>query len=137
MSRKKGKASSARKKSSKPPYQMILGVAAVIAVVAIYFYSGRDTSSTAVQQAQGSLAASSEYLAEHPHLRNRLILPAIPHQTRPVTLPPESFTGEIRQAYQAARDYPEVLETVSCYCGCYGDGHRNNLDCYKDNHGIT
>jgi len=137
MGKRKGKAAPVRKKSSKPPYQMILGIAIVIAAVVIYFFSGRDTSSTAVQQTQGALADSSEYLAAHPHLRNRLILPAIPHVTRPITLPPESFTGEIRQAYQAARDYPEVLETVSCYCGCYGDGHRNNLDCYKDNHGIT
>ncbi len=137
MGKRKSKGAPARKKSSKPSHQMILWVAAIVAAVAIYFYSGRDTSSSVVQQTQGALAGSSDYLAEHPHLRNRLILPAVPHATRPITRPPESFTGEIRQAYQAARDYPEVLETVSCYCGCYGEGHRNNLDCYKDNHGIT
>lgn len=119
---------------------MIVGIIAIVAAVAIYFYSGsgENAASSAVEQQLGA-EVPSDYLAEHPNLRNRLILPAIPHETRPITLPPESFTDdEIRRSYQAAKDHPEVLETVSCYCGCYGSaGHRNNLDCYKDNHGIT
>ena len=133
---KKGKAGPARSKSSKVPYELILGVVAIVAAAVIYFYSGRDTASTARQPLVPEVPP--EYLSKNPALRNRLILPAIPHATRPITLPPESFTDdETRRAYQAAKDHPEVLETVSCYCGCYGDGHRNNLDCYKDNHGIT
>ena len=138
---KKGKSARASSKS-RPPYNLILGIIAVVAAVGIYLYSGRDVSSTTMQEMQRLQEANpvpSDYLAKHPSLRNRLILPAVPHETRPITLPPESFEdGEIRQSYQAAKDYPEVLETVSCYCGCYGSaGHRNNLDCYKDNHGIT
>jgi len=137
---KKGKSAQVASKSSKAPYELILGIIAIVAAVAIYFYSssGGDTSSTAAQQQLGA-EVPSDYIARHPTLRNRLILPAIPHETRPVTLPPESFTDdEVRRSYQAAKDHPEVLETVSCYCGCYREaGHRNNLDCYKDNHGIT
>jgi len=137
---KKGKSAQVASKSSKAPYELILGIIAIVAAVAIYFYSsnGGDTSSTAAQQQLGA-EVPSDYIARHPTLRNRLILPAIPHETRPVTLPPESFANdEVRRSYQAAKDHPEVLETVSCYCGCYGSaGHRNNLDCYKDNHGIT
>ena len=108
-----------------------------MAAVAIYFYGGRDSSSSFVERVAGMVPP--EYISTNPALRNRLILPAIPHATRPVTLPPESFSNdEIRRSYQAAKDYPEVLETVACYCGCYGDaGHRNNLDCYRDNHGVT
>ena len=142
---KKGKAAQPRSKSSKPPYELILGIIAIVAAVAIYFYtsSGSDASSTAatqqMQRLQDANPVPEDYIIRHPALRNRLILPAIPHETRPITLPPESFEdGEIRQSYQAAKDSPEVLETVACYCGCYGSaGHRNNLDCYKDNHGIT
>ena len=137
---KKGKSAQVASKSSKAPYELILGIIAIVAAVAIYFYSssGGDTLSTAAQQQLGA-EVPSDYIARHPTLRNRLILPAIPHETRPVTLPPESFADdEVRRSYQAAKDHPEVLETVSCYCGCYGSaGHRNNLDCYKDNHGIT
>lgn len=138
---KKGK--SASSKSSKAPYVLILGIIAIVAAVAFYFYNGRNTPSSAAQQQMQQLQEANpvpaDYIARHPALRNRLILPAIPHATRPITLPPESFADdEVRRSYQAAKDNPEVLETVSCYCGCYGSsGHRNNLDCYRDNHGIT
>jgi len=136
---KKSKAAPDRSKSSRAPYGLILGIVAVVAAAGIYFYTGRDTSSSAMQQLQEANPVPSDYIARHPNLRNRMILPAIPHETRPVTLPPESFTDdEVRRSYQAAKDHPEVLETVACYCGCYGSaGHRNNLDCYRDNHGIT
>jgi hypothetical protein len=137
---KRGKSAQVSSKTSRPPYELILGIIAVVAAVAIYFYSssGGSTSTDAAQQ-QFGVEVPSDYLARNPTLRNRLILPAIPHETRPITLPPESFTDdEVRRSYQAAKDYPEVLETVACYCGCYREaGHRNNLDCYKDNHGIT
>ena len=54
------------------------------------------------------------------------------------TAPPSLFTGRARDAYQAARDVPEVLREIPCYCGCMqNDGHRNNLDCFTDNHGAT
>lgn len=138
---RKGKSAKASSKSSKAPYELILGIVAIVAAVAIYFYSsngGGSAPSSALEQQLGA-EVPSDYLAEHPNLRNRLILPAIPHEVRPITLPPESFAeGEVRASYQAAKDHPEVLETVACYCGCYGSaGHRNNLDCYRDNHGIT
>jgi hypothetical protein len=136
----KGKSAQVSSKSSKVPYALILGVIAIVAAVGIYFYSGSGagTADNAVAQQLGA-QIPSDYLAKHPALRNRLILPAIPHETRPITLPPESFADdEVRRSYQAAKDHPQVLETVSCYCGCYGSaGHRNNLDCYRDNHGIT
>jgi hypothetical protein len=70
-------------------------------------------------------------------LKNRLVLPAKPLAKRPYTLEPSTFREpETVKAYQAARDVPEVLEHMPCYCGCFSNsGHRNNLDCFKDNHG--
>jgi hypothetical protein len=54
------------------------------------------------------------------------------------TLPPDMFTGQTREAYQAAKDIPEVLEQVPCYCGCMkNSGHQHNLHCFVDNHGAT
>ena len=134
---KKGKAAPSAPQSSKRTYQVVLVVAAVVAAVAVYFHWGRDVSPGATERLAG--AVSSDYTSTNPALRNRMILPALPHETRPVTLPPESFSDdEVRRSYQAAKDHPEVLETVACYCGCYAEaGHRNNLDCYRDNHGIT
>lgn len=53
------------------------------------------------------------------------------------TLDPAQFTGRARTAYEAAKEVPEVLAQLPCFCGCMsGFGHRNNLDCFHDTHGI-
>jgi len=53
------------------------------------------------------------------------------------TLDPAKFTGKIRAAYEAAKVVPEVLFQLPCYCGCMsGHGHKNNLDCFHDEHGV-
>ncbi len=62
-------------------------------------------------------------------------LQAIPRRPRPKTLSPTLFTGKTAKAYQVAKDVPELIERMPCYCGCFrGNGHRNNLDCYVDRH---
>ena len=51
------------------------------------------------------------------------------------TLPPAFFGGRVKQAYQIARDIPEVLDKLYCYCLCKeNNGHKNLLTCYVDNH---
>jgi hypothetical protein len=52
-------------------------------------------------------------------------------------LSPTIFTDEkTRAAYQVAKDIPEVLEQLPCFCGCMTSfGHKNNLFCFKDQHG--
>ncbi len=52
-------------------------------------------------------------------------------------LSPALFTDEkARAAYQVAKDIPEVLEQLPCFCGCMMNmGHKNNLFCFKDQHG--
>ena len=58
-------------------------------------------------------------------------------ETNP-TLAPEDFTGVVRQAYQAARDIPEVLDRLYCYCRCRENhGHKNLLSCYVGTHAST
>ncbi len=62
--------------------------------------------------------------------------PAIPRVPRPATLSPVLFTGYAARGYQAAKEIPEVLEHIMCYCGCdRNPGHQNNLDCFADDHG--
>ena len=52
------------------------------------------------------------------------------------TLPPEMFTGKTREAYQVAKEIPDVLHQVQCYCGCKeSDGHQSNFFCFIDQHG--
>ena len=52
-------------------------------------------------------------------------------------LSPTLFGDEkTRAAYQTAKDIPEVLEQLPCFCGCMSSyGHKNNLFCFKDMHG--
>ena len=52
-------------------------------------------------------------------------------------LSPTLFNDEkTRAAYQVAKDIPEVLEQLPCFCGCMTSfGHKNNLFCFKDQHG--
>jgi hypothetical protein len=53
-----------------------------------------------------------------------------------LTLDPNLFVGEVKQAYQVAERDPALLAQLHCYCGCdRTDGHKNLLDCYRDNHG--
>jgi Protein of unknown function with PCYCGC motif len=52
-------------------------------------------------------------------------------------LSPALFADQkARAAYQTARDIPEVLSQLPCFCGCMMErGHKNNLFCFKDQHG--
>ena len=56
--------------------------------------------------------------------------------TLPPTLPPEVFTGNVRLAYLAARDIPETLAQIPCYCHCdMSKGHKSLHSCFEDQHG--
>jgi hypothetical protein len=58
-------------------------------------------------------------------------------ETRP-TLAPSRFTGKVALAHQAAREIPDVLDQLHCYCGCDRTvGHVSLLSCYTDNHAVT
>ena len=53
----------------------------------------------------------------------------------PVTLSPALFVGKAAAAYQVAREIPETLARLYCYCRCdVSVGHRSLLDCYSDAH---
>jgi len=53
-----------------------------------------------------------------------------------LTLDPARFFGVVREAYEVAQKNPALLAQLHCYCGCDKEvGHRNLLDCYRDEHG--
>jgi len=54
------------------------------------------------------------------------------------TMDPSYFSKDpkARAAYQAAKDIPEVLAELPCFCGCMTAlGHESNLFCFRDEHG--
>ncbi len=58
-------------------------------------------------------------------------------ETRP-TLDPARFVGKARLAHQVAREIPDVLDRLYCYCECDKHlGHKSLLSCYTDGHAAT
>ena len=54
----------------------------------------------------------------------------------PPTLSPEIFTGNKRLAYQAAKEIPQTLAQLPCYCHCdRGHGHKSLHSCFESEHG--
>ncbi len=117
-------------------WQAILAVVVLGAMVAAYVLRNQGAASDDSGSASGQ---QTDLPTARGALRDRLVLPAKPANPRPITLNPTAFTDpEVQQAYQAAKDTPEPIENMACYCGCFATaGHRNNLDCFHDNHGMT
>jgi hypothetical protein len=53
----------------------------------------------------------------------------------PKTLDPNLFKGKAKKAYQIAKEIPEILAKMPCFCECEVYGHETLLDCFIDNHG--
>ncbi len=98
------------KKKSGSKQNLFLGIAAIAILAGIAWVSLRPTNDTS-HESVATLAAD--------------------------VLSPAMFTDtKARAAYQVAKDIPEILEQLPCFCGCKKHfGHQNNLFCFKDQHG--
>ncbi len=54
----------------------------------------------------------------------------------PETVDPDLIKGKDREGYQVAKEIPEILAQLPCFCGCGAVGHENLLDCFIDEHGV-
>jgi Protein of unknown function with PCYCGC motif len=55
-----------------------------------------------------------------------------------LTQDPDLYRGDTRQAYLVAREHPDLLAQLDCYCGCeQNEGHKSLLDCFRTNHGAS
>jgi hypothetical protein len=54
----------------------------------------------------------------------------------PKTLDPNLIKGKDRQGYQVAKEIPEILAQLPCFCDCEAIGHESLLDCFIDEHGV-
>ena len=51
------------------------------------------------------------------------------------TLEPSQFIGKTREAYKVAKQIPETLAQLPCYCHCdQGFGHKSLHSCFEDDH---
>lgn len=110
----------ASKRPSKYPL-LVLSIGAVLLVIGgFYFYQGRQSQPRSYPQTVKAAKTQGGL-----------------QETRP-TLPPTMFSGRVREAYAIAREIPEVLDNLYCYCRCRENfGHLNLLSCYVDNHAST
>ena len=57
------------------------------------------------------------------------------------TLDPNMFSdARVRRAYQVAKEIPQVLDSIYCYCQCEESPafrHKSLLSCYVDKHAST
>ncbi len=106
---------SASKKGKLNPWVAI----AVVVVVAAATYAGLNLYRSRV-------AASTPPVSQEANAAQHLRM----------TLDPNQFVGEVKQAYLIAETDPALLAQLHCWCGCdRTDGHKNLLDCYRDTHG--
>ena len=59
-----------------------------------------------------------------------------PETGLPKTLDPNLIKGKDREGYQVAKEIPEILAQLPCFCGCEAVGHENLLDCFVDEHAV-
>ena len=123
--------------SSGPPWVLIAGVVAVVAIAFGALYprggpeiAGAETGSEAANPIDTETAAftppvvpTREASPAHPE---GVPLPALPLIPNMVPRPPEL----VNAAYEFAARNPDVLEYVPCYCGCESAGHTGNADCF-------
>jgi hypothetical protein len=97
--------------SSTNKQNLALGLVAILIIAGIAWRSLQGTNESTQKTDTASLAAD--------------------------VLSPSIFNDEkARAAYQVAKDIPEVLQELPCFCGCMTSfGHKNNLFCFKDQHG--
>lgn len=58
-----------------------------------------------------------------------------PRSSLAPTLEPEKFNGKTREAYRIAREAPQLIAQLPCYCYCdRGFGHKSLHSCYVDDH---
>lgn len=54
------------------------------------------------------------------------------------TLSPDKFIGKTKEAYQIAREIPQTLAQLPCYCHCdEGFGHKSLHSCFEDDHAAS
>ena len=126
--------------SSRPPWVLIGGVVAVVAIALVALYPRQDAGvgsasgdvDTAIEASEAGLEPPAftppvvPTRAASPAHPEDVPLPALPGVPNMVPRSPEVVTA----AYEFAARNPDILEYVPCFCGCDSAGHTGNADCF-------
>ncbi|MGB7922367.1 MAG: CYCXC family (seleno)protein [Pyrinomonadaceae bacterium] len=119
-------------------FLVVIGIAVAAATM-------RQTGRQPVDNSQPRPAAQQrDARGEHPPQQaSASATPRVPahykdaKSARPLapTLDPQQFYGQARAAYQVAREIPETLAQLPCYCYCdEGFGHKSLHTCFETDH---
>jgi hypothetical protein len=122
------------------PLLIAIVVLAVIAGVLIFVKSESGTNRTSVKTNQPPAGRTEPARAQpSPGSRRASRIPAYQTATEahdlPATLAPAKFFGKTKEAYIVAKQIPETLAQLPCYCHCdQGYGHKSLHTCFVDDH---
>jgi hypothetical protein len=106
----------------------VVGLIATLVVVGVATWRTRTPASVSVAPPPEISSGVSPGTA---------ISPVARRETRP-TLDPALFVGKAALAHRVAREIPDVLDQLYCYCYCDKHlGHKSLLSCYTDGHAAT
>lgn len=117
--------------------KVLLIVLAIIAVsVGIVIFRKADERTLTVQK---SVPNSNSHSDSHTVSKTASRVPAYQAaaevRSLRATLQPSEFVGKTREAYKVAKQIPETLAQLPCYCHCdQGFGHKSLHSCFEDDH---
>jgi hypothetical protein len=116
---------------------LVLVAALVVGAAGVIFMRRQDPSSKQVTSASSTALPSpshSDVAHNHGMRVPAYQSPSQINQLAP-TLPPGQFVGKARAAYQVAKEIPQTLAQLPCYCECdQSFGHKSLQSCYVDDH---
>ena len=121
----------------------LLGVA-ILAAGLWFQYSSRPVPDVTPQTAKATVKEPAPPLQSlaHDHKPSERV-PAYLHEepargSLAATMNPAVFSGNVKRAYQVAKEIPETLAQLPCYCHCdRGFGHQSLHTCFVDEHGAN
>jgi hypothetical protein len=118
-----------------------IGALAVVAGTMIFVKSESDTTNTTpkankpVAPRTEPAQIASSHTNSQPVKRVPAYQSASEARNLPATLEPAKFFGKAKAAYIVAKQIPETLAQLPCYCHCdQGFGHKSLHTCFVDDH---
>jgi hypothetical protein len=122
---------------------MIVALALLIAAIIVVSSGSKDQAPVARESAPVSERASQppqEQIHTHEYAATGRVpayyatVPDLAKLTP--TLSPELFTGNQKLAYKAAKEIPQTLAQLPCYCHCdRSQNHKSLHSCFESEHG--
>ena len=115
---------------------LLMALAIIGVAVVIVTHRKVDERNLAPQK---SVSNSNSHLASHVVSKTASRVPAYQAaaemRSLGPTLDPSQFIGKTREAYKVAKQIPETLAQLPCYCHCdQGFGHKRLYSCFEDDH---